>query len=88
MAGYNKSYYMALLENRAKRLHELLEVAAPEDMIYKEIMLLADAAQPFAPAGTPKSFGYGNTPWGHGNGTWGQNNEEYQSNIQSRCATG
>lgn len=43
-------YYMMLLEGRAKRLNELLEVSAPVDMICNEIKLLVYAAQPLKPA--------------------------------------
>lgn len=71
MSGYN-TYYMGLLEGRAKRLTELIEIAAPTDMIWKEVMLITDAA----------------SQWIHGSNGWGpkegQNNEEFQS----KCATG
>jgi len=43
------NYYMKLLEGRAKRLNELLEIAAPTDIICKEIMLLTQIAQPLHP---------------------------------------
>ena len=80
MNGHQK-YYMKLLEGRAKRLNELLEVAAPTDMIYKEIMLLCDAAKPFAPKpqwGTPLS----------GYGSWGKQDEKTQECGSQQCATG
>jgi hypothetical protein len=83
MSGYN-TYYMGLLEGRAKRLTELIEIAAPPDMIWKEVMLITEAAKPFAPKSTPQ--------WGYGGGAWGQkegqSNEEFQSKFQSQCATG
>lgn len=71
------AYHMGLLEGRAKRLNELLEIAAPTDMIWKEVMLLTEAAKPFA----PKSWNYKRGP------QEGQNNEELQSSIR-QCATG
>ncbi len=45
----NNNYYMRLLEGRSKRLEELLEIAAPIDMICKEVKLLAEAVKPFDP---------------------------------------
>jgi hypothetical protein len=45
-----KDYYMSLLESRAKRLNELLEVAAPTDLICKEVRLLTEAALPLSPS--------------------------------------
>jgi len=71
---------MSLLESRAKRLNELLEIAAPSDMIYNEIMLLAEAAKPFAPKKV----------WSNGYGQWPQQegkNEEFQSSFR-QAATG
>jgi hypothetical protein len=41
---------MSLLESRAKRLNELLEVAAPTDLICKEVKLLTEAAMPLSPS--------------------------------------
>lgn len=76
-------YYMGLLEGRAKRLTELIEIAAPHDMIWKEVMLITEAAKPFAPKSLPQ--------WGYGGNGWGQQenkNEEFQSKLQSKCATG
>ena len=74
---------MSLLESRAKRLNELLEIAAPDDMIYKEIMLLSEAAKPLAPK---------TKTWGNGYGQWprqeGYNEqEEFQSSYR-QVATG
>lgn len=45
----NRNYYMKLLLGRSKRLEELLEIAAPTDMICKEVMLLVEAAKPLDP---------------------------------------
>ena len=69
---------MGLLEGRAKRLNELLEIAAPTDMIWKEIQLLSEAAKPFA----PKS-----KSWSYNKGQEGQNESKEFQSIQS-CATG
>lgn len=77
MMNNQQKYYLNLLRSRAKRLNEMLEIAAPPDMIYKEIMLLTDAARPFAPQ--PQWGGYG--------GTWENQNEESQG-YQRQCATG
>lgn len=74
----SRSYYMGLLEGRAKRLNELLEIAAPMDMICKEIMLLVDAAEPLE----PKSF----KSWNYGKWMKGQSNETEES--KKWCATG
>lgn len=76
------SNHMALLESRAKRLNELLEIAAPSDMIYNEVMLLSEAAKPFAPQTTPK--------WGNGYGQqWPQQegHNEQESSFR-QAATG
>lgn len=84
MSGYN-SYYMGLLEGRAKRLTELIEIAAPHDMIWKEVMLITEAAKPFAPKqqwSKPLSGGYGS------NGCWGPQEGQSNEEIQSQCATG
>lgn len=77
--------HMSLLESRARRLNELLEIAAPSDMIYNEVMLLTEAAKPLA----PKTKMWGN---GNGYGQWpkqeGHNEqEEFQSSFR-QCATG
>lgn len=40
----NRNYYMGLLEKRAKRLNELLEMAAPQDVLLKEIKLIVETA--------------------------------------------
>ena len=72
------SYHMGLLESRAKRLNELFDIAAPSDMIYKEVMLLVEAAKPFAPK----------VVW-NGYGKWGP--QEGQNETESsyrQCATG
>lgn len=45
----NRNYYMELLEGRAKRLNELLAMAAPTDMICREVMLVTEAATPLEP---------------------------------------
>lgn len=45
----NRNYYMKLLECRSKRLEELLAMAAPMDMICKEVMLLVEAVKPLDP---------------------------------------
>jgi hypothetical protein len=76
------SYHMGLLESRAKRLNELLEIAAPTDMIYKEVMLLTEAAKPLA----PKSWTNGYGKWGPQEGQ-NDSQEEYQSSLR-QCATG
>lgn len=78
--GSNNNYHMGLLEGRAKRLNELLEMAAPTDMIWKEIVLITEAARPFA----PKSWDYGS--WGQS--PQGSQNEAFQGEYQSKCATG
>lgn len=74
--------HMLLLESRARRLTELLEIAAPSDMIYNEIMLLTEAAKPLAPKSWGK--GYGQWPQQEGNN---ENQEEFQSSYR-KCATG
>ncbi len=43
------NYYMRLLESRSKRLVELIDMAAPIDMICKEVKLLAKAVEPLDP---------------------------------------
>jgi len=43
------TYYMGLLEGRAKRLNELFEISAPTDIICKEVALLVEVAQPLHP---------------------------------------
>ncbi len=53
------NYYMKLLEGSAKRLNELLEVAAPIDMICNEVRLLVQVAQPLKPSAF-KSWNYCN----------------------------
>jgi hypothetical protein len=69
-----RSDYMKLLEGRAKRLNELLEVAAPTDMICQEVMLLFQAAKPLE----PRIFK-----------SWKEiNNEEVQRSERFKCATG
>jgi hypothetical protein len=40
----SQEYYHRLLEGRAKRLNELLEIAAPQEMICKEVILIVQAA--------------------------------------------
>lgn len=75
---------MLLLESRAKRLNELLEIAAPSDMIYKEIMLLSEAAKPLAPkTKTWGTNGYGQWPQQEGH----NEQEEFQSSFR-QVATG
>ncbi len=51
-----RAYHMGLLEGRAKRLSDLLEMAAPTDLICKEVRMLAEAALPLDPNGF-KSWG-------------------------------
>ena len=48
MSGNN--YYRSLLEGRARRLTELIEMAAPNDLICQEVMLLTQAAMPLSPS--------------------------------------
>lgn len=38
------NYYMKLLEGRAKRLSKLIKIAAPQEMICKEVILILQAA--------------------------------------------
>lgn len=78
MCEYSQSYYMKLLEGRAKRLNELLEVAAPTDMICKEIMLLVAAAEPL----DPKAF----KSWNYGK--WSQKGVQNENEKHQWCATG
>lgn len=44
-----KQYYFRLLEGRAKRLNELLEIAAPENLICNEVLLILKAAVILSP---------------------------------------
>jgi len=71
----SRTYYMKLLEGRVKRLNELLEVAAPTDIICNEIMLLAQLARPL----DPRVFK-----------SWQKEiyNEEIQQTERFKCATG
>ena len=70
-----RSYYIKLLEGRAKRLNELLEVAAPIDIICNEIMLLVQIVKPLE----PKVFK-----------SWQKeiNNEKIHQSERFKCATG
>ncbi len=76
----NRNYYMGLLESRAKRLNELLEMAAPIDIICKEIVLLREAAEPLA----PQAF-WNYSKWQKG--PYENHQGNYQGNYQE-CATG
>lgn len=44
-----KDYYMRLLEGRAERLSELIKIAAPDNMICKEVILIVQAASQLNP---------------------------------------
>jgi hypothetical protein len=44
-----KEYYLSLLEGRTTRLNELLTIAAPDELICKEILLIVQAAIPLNP---------------------------------------
>lgn len=45
----SQEYYKRLLEGRSKRLNELLEIAAPQEMICKEVILIVQAASLLSP---------------------------------------
>lgn len=48
-ATMSQEYYKRLLEGRSKRLNELLEIAAPQEMICKEVILIVQAASLLSP---------------------------------------
>jgi len=42
-ATMSRDYYMRLLDGRSERLNELIKIAAPQDMICKEVVLIVQA---------------------------------------------
>jgi hypothetical protein len=50
-----QEYHLSLLGNRANRLNELLNIAAPDELICKEVLLIMQAAIPLNP-GVFKNF--------------------------------
>lgn len=44
-----RDYYLNLLENRVKRLAELIDISAPDFLIYREVLLINEAARPLNP---------------------------------------
>jgi hypothetical protein len=45
-----QEYHLSLVENRANRLNELLSIAAPDELICKEVLLILQAAIPLNPS--------------------------------------
>lgn len=80
MSNYQR-YYMGLLEGRAKRLNELIEEAAPADVVCQEVLLLVQAAVQLKPSYFKSWMG----------NTWpcsAQEDTEREVKEWVKCATG